>query len=161
MSNRFFQGIVYQLKESIDRTVGVVDENDNFVYLNAEDYLKSPMPFVDETDEDEVADEMRERKNSVSMQVKICEDGKLYLLLPIPEGATMEEVNEVVASGELMLVDGMITERPINWEERDGELWYDSGVEGDSDGEPIDSWVKGIDENGLFAFFTTRFVKAE
>ncbi len=27
MSNRFFQGVVYQLKESIDRTVGVLDEN--------------------------------------------------------------------------------------------------------------------------------------
>ena len=27
MSNRFFQSIVYQLKESIDRTVGVIDEN--------------------------------------------------------------------------------------------------------------------------------------
>jgi len=26
MSNRFFQGVVYQLKESIDRTVGVLDE---------------------------------------------------------------------------------------------------------------------------------------
>ncbi len=26
MSNRFFQGVVYQLKESIDRTVGVIDE---------------------------------------------------------------------------------------------------------------------------------------
>ncbi len=27
MSNRFFQSIVYQLKDSIDRTVGVIDEN--------------------------------------------------------------------------------------------------------------------------------------
>ena len=26
MSNRFFQGVVFQLKESIDRTVGVIDE---------------------------------------------------------------------------------------------------------------------------------------
>ena len=26
MSNRFFQGVVYQLKDSIDRTVGVLDE---------------------------------------------------------------------------------------------------------------------------------------
>jgi len=44
-----------------------------------------------------VDDEMRERKNAISMQVKICEDGKLYLLIPIPEGATMEEVNEAQA----------------------------------------------------------------
>ena len=31
MSNRFFQGIVYQLKESINRTVGVIDENGSIV----------------------------------------------------------------------------------------------------------------------------------
>lgn len=27
MSNRFFQGVVYQLRESIDRTVGVLDDS--------------------------------------------------------------------------------------------------------------------------------------
>lgn len=31
MSNRFFQGVVYQLKDSIDRTVGVLDEFGNVV----------------------------------------------------------------------------------------------------------------------------------
>ena len=31
MSNRFFQGIVYQLKESIDRVVGVIDENGTII----------------------------------------------------------------------------------------------------------------------------------
>ena len=52
------------------------DDESGFVYLSAEDYLKSPMPYVDETDEDAVADEMKERKKMVGMQVKICEDGK-------------------------------------------------------------------------------------
>lgn len=31
MSNRFFQGIVYQLKESINRVVGVIDENGSII----------------------------------------------------------------------------------------------------------------------------------
>ncbi len=31
MSNRVFQGMVYQLKESIDRTVGVIDENGTII----------------------------------------------------------------------------------------------------------------------------------
>lgn len=31
MSNRFFQGVVYQLKESLDRVVGVIDENGTIV----------------------------------------------------------------------------------------------------------------------------------
>ena len=38
------------------------DDESGFVYLSAEDYLKSPMPYVDETDEEAVADELRERK---------------------------------------------------------------------------------------------------
>ena len=40
------------------------DDESGFVYLSAEDYLKLPMPYVDETDEDAVADEMKERKKS-------------------------------------------------------------------------------------------------
>lgn len=38
MSNRFFQGIVYQLKESINRTVGVIDENG--IVVSCSDLIK-------------------------------------------------------------------------------------------------------------------------
>lgn len=38
MSNRFFQGVVYQLKETIDRTVGVID--DNGVIISCSDLIK-------------------------------------------------------------------------------------------------------------------------
>ena len=27
MSNRLFQGVIYQMKDAIDRVIGVVDEN--------------------------------------------------------------------------------------------------------------------------------------
>ena len=136
------------------------DDESGFVYLSAEDYLKSPMPYVDETDEDAVADEMKERKKMVGMQVKICEDGKLYLLSPLPDGVSQEEVDKAVSAGVITLLDGMMADRPMAWEERDGELWYDTGIEGEVFGEKTDSWVKAIDENGYFTFATTRFVKA-
>ena len=136
------------------------DDESGFVYLSAEDYLKSPMPYVDETDEDAVADEMKERKKMVGMQVKICEDGKLYLLSPLPDGVSQEEVDKAVSAGVITLLAGMMADRPMAWEERDGELWYDTGIEGEVFGEKTDSWVKAIDENGYFTFATTRFVKA-
>ena len=49
---------------------------------------------------------------------------------------------------------------PIAWEERNGELWYDTGIDGEVFGEKADTWVKAIDEDGYFIFATTRFVKA-
>ena len=136
------------------------DDESGFVYLSAEDYLKSPMPYVDETDEEAVADEMKERKKMIGMQVKICEDGKLYLLSPLPEGVSQEEVDQAVSAGVITLLDGMMTDRPIAWEDRSGELWYDTGIAGEVFGEKADSWVKAMDEDGYFTFAATRFVKA-
>ena len=142
-------------------SIGAMNDNDEMVYLSAEEYLNSPMPYVDESDEEAVADELRERKKMVGMQVKICEDGKLYLLSPLPEGVSQAEVDKAVSAGVITLLDGMMAGRPMTWEERDGELWYDTGIEGEVFGEKADSWVKGIDENGYFTFATTRFVKAD
>ena len=41
-------------------SIGAVNENDEMVFMNAEEYLASPMPYIDETDEEAVADEMKE-----------------------------------------------------------------------------------------------------
>ena len=53
-----------------------------------------------------------------------------------------------------MLIDDMLSDKAIAWEERDGELWYDTGI-GD------DSWTKAIDENGFFTFITMKFKKID
>ena len=141
-------------------SIASTDENDNFVYLSAEEYLKAPMPYIDETDEDEVQNELQERKNMISAQLKICDDGNMYMLMPIPEGVTQEEVDEAVSAGEIKLVDGMMTDSPIKWEERNGEFWYDTGIEGEVFGEKADSWVKASDDEGFISIFTTRYTKA-
>ncbi len=137
-------------------SIGVRDENDELVYLGAKEYLESPMPYIDETDPEAVGDEMRERKQTVGGKLAVCEDGKLYMLMPLPEGVSQEEVDAAVAAGHIMLYDGMMTDKPLNCEERDGELWLEVG-EGMSD----DGWVKLSDENGFLSFMTTRFEKAE
>ena len=140
-------------------SIGMPDDEKGFVYLSGDEYLASPMPYIDETDEEAVQDEMNERKKTIGMQVKVCEDGKLYLLMPLPEGVSREEVDKAVSAGVITLLDGMMADRPMAWKERNGELWYDTGIEGEVFGEKADSWVKAIDKDGYFTFATTRFVK--
>lgn len=137
-------------------SVGMMDENDEMVYMSAEEYLNAPMPYVDETDEEAVADEMKERKQIVGGQLAVCEDGKLYMLMPLPEGVSQAEVDAAVAAGHIKLYDGMITDEPKAWEERSGELWLEVG-----EGMSEDGWVKLSDDDGFLSVMTIRYAKAD
>ena len=137
----------------IFHSIGTITDADEMVYLSAEEYLKSPMPYIDETDEEAVADELRERKNMIGAQIEIREDGKLYTLMPLPEGVTKEEVDAAVAAGQISLRDGMMVGGVEAWEEREGALWYTTELS-------EDGWTKGSDGDGFVFFMTLRFVKA-
>ncbi len=137
-------------------SIGAMSEDDEMVYMNAEEYLASPMLYIDETDEEAVAEELNDRKQMIGGKLDICEDGTLYMLVPIPEGVSQEEVDAAAAAGRIMLRDGMLTDEPKKWEERDGELWLEVGF-----GMSDDGWVKLSEEGALLQFMTTRYVKAE
>ena len=137
-------------------SIGMVNDSDEVVFLSAEEYLKAPMPYIDESDEEAVADELKERRNMIGGQIAVCEDGKLYMLMPLPEGVSKEEVDKAVKAGVIKLYDGMITDDPKAWEERDGELWLEVG-----EGMSEDGWVKLSDDDGNLLFMTTRYVRAE
>ena len=136
-------------------SIGMMNDSDEMVYLSAEEYLKAPMPYVDESDEDAVADELNERRQMIGGQIDVCEDGKLYMLLPLPEEVSKEEVDEAVKAGIIRLHDGMMSDEPKAWEERDGALWLEVG-----EGMSEDGWVK-LSDDGYLTFMTTRYVKAE
>ncbi len=140
-------------------SIGVFNDNDELVYLTAEEYLDSPMLYIDETDKEAVDEEMKERKKTIGMQIKICDDGKMYMLMPLPEGVPQAEVDEAVAAGYFTLVDGMITDSPMQWELRNGELWYDTGIQGEVFDEEVQTWVKALDESGYFTFMNYMFIK--
>lgn len=137
-------------------SIGMVNDSDEVVFLSAEEYLKAPMPYIDESDEEAVADELKERRNMIGGQIAVCEDGKLYMLMPLPEGVSKEEVDKAVKAGVIKLYDGMMTDDPKAWEERDGELWLEVG-----EGMSEDGWVKLSDDDGNLLFMTTRYVRAE
>ena len=137
-------------------SIGTVNDSDEVVFLSAEEYLKAPMPYIDEADEEAVADELKERRMMIGGQIAVCEDGKLYMLMPLPEGVSKEEVDKAVKAGVIKLYDGMMTDDPKAWEERDGELWLEVG-----EGMSEDGWVKLSDDDGNLLFMTTRYVRAE
>lgn len=137
-------------------SIGTVNDSDEVVFLGAEEYLKAPMPYIDESDEEAVADELKERRNMIGGQIAVCEDGKLYMLMPLPEGVSEEEVDKAVKAGVIKLYDGMMTDDPKAWEERDGELWLEVG-----EGMSEDGWTKISDDDGHLLFMTTRYVRAD
>ena len=137
-------------------SIGMVNDSDEVEFLSAEEYLKAPMPYIDESDEEAVADELKERRNMIGGQIAVCEDGKLYMLMPLPEGVSQEEVDKAVKAGVIKLYDGMMTDDPKAWEERDGELWLEVG-----EGMSEDGWVKLSDDDGNLLFMTTRYTKAD
>lgn len=137
----------------IFNSIGVIMDSDEMVYLNSENYLKAPMPYVDETDEEAVADELRERKTMIGMQLEICEDGKMYMLMPFPDNITKEEIKSAIDSGEINVREGMMIAGLELWEDREGVLWYTTDL---SD----DGWTKGSDGDFVF-YMTARFVKAD
>ena len=143
-------------------SIGSIDENDNLIYLNSEEYINSPMPYIDESDEEMVEDELNERKKMVGACLKICDDGNLYMLIPIPDDIPQEEINQAVSAGEIKIIDGAMADRPMRWELRDDEFWMDTGIEGEVfDDEEVDGWVKPIDEEGFLNLMNFRFVKED
>lgn len=140
-------------------SVMVFDDNDLPVYLTPEAYLHSPMPYIDESDEEAVADEMKERQKTIGMKIKICEDGNLYLLMPLPAGVPQAEIDRAVAAGVIKVMDGAMTDDPMRWELRDGVFWLNTGMAGEIMEEPTDGWVQPVDENGFFCFMNFRFIK--
>lgn len=113
-------------------SIGTVDdETCERIWLNAEEYMNSPMPYVDETDEDAVADEIKERKRTIGTLLEVCEDGKMYVLMPLPDGVSEEEVEAAAKAGVIKVRDGMLTDEPFDWKEQEGELWVKMGVPDD------------------------------
>ena len=132
----------------------VIDDEEGLVFLNAEEYLASPMPYIDETDEDEVASEMKERKQTVGSQIEVCEDGTCYMLMPLPENASKEEVDAAVAAGYIKLHNGMMTDDPFIWEEREGNLWLNMN-------KGSDEFIQVSDGSGYLTLVTTRYTKVD
>lgn len=84
-------------------------------------------------------------------EVYFEEDGNLVFLSPLPEDVSKEELDEALASGELILKDGKMITSHNQWKVEDGKIMTDTGMEGEVLGEKVGPWVelKEIDDNTI------------
>ena len=134
-------------------SIASFDDDGGVTYLGREEYLASPMPYVDTEDEDAVADEMKQRKQMSGSALEVCEDGTLYMLMPLPEGVSLAEAEAAAAAGVISLRGGMITQDPMKWEEREGEFYLDFNLGGD---EPTK-----VSEGGFIHIMSMRYAKEQ
>lgn len=82
-------------------------------------------------------------KESIGFGYVFTEDGKALTVFPIPADMPKEEIDEMIASGEMKLYDDstMILEEKA-WKEEDGDLLYNTGVKGEVLGETVSPWVE-------------------
>ena len=82
-----------------------------------------------------------------------CGTTAVLMMLEKPADMSQEEVDEMVAAGEMELYDGYLVYEKHPWKEEDGKVLFDSGMKGEVFGEAVSPWVeiKGSDDE-LFLF---------
>lgn len=133
------------------------DDEEGAKYLTIEELLQKPVP--EGTDPEEAEDNRKELLSMTNMLLRICEDGTLKVMSPIPEEVSQEELDAAIASGEVFVEDGYIYDKVQKWEDRDGVIYYDTGIEGEIFGEKADPWDKLFDDEGLADMMFMKFKK--
>lgn len=96
------------------------------------------------------------------MQMMFAEDGTITMLTPIPEGASQEEVDAAVKSGQITLKDGMMLMGENHWKVEDGKNMADTGLEGEVMDEKVGPWeeLKEVD-GGMIEMSLFRIARME
>lgn len=76
----------------------------------------------------------------LSTVLNFKDDGMIDMLIPVPEDITKEEIDEAVAAGEIVMVDGLMLMEQMPWKAEDGKAYYDSGEQGEVAGEAMSPW---------------------
>ncbi|MBP5135647.1 MAG: hypothetical protein ILP24_07825 [Paludibacteraceae bacterium] len=133
------------------------DDDGKQVRMDAEAYINSPL---DEESPEEIKHELDERKRYTQMLLEVHDD-HIAMKMPLPEGVSQAEIDEAVASGEIRLADGMMLLEEKACEVRNGDLYINSNIQGETLGEPVDPWVKLNTDDGFLELFTTRFERVK
>ena len=121
------------------------EKKEDFEWLSVEDFLAKP-----DIDPDYI---------HASKTLMEFDESKINMLVPIPEGATQEEIDEAVKSGEIQLKDGMMFAECYDWKIEDGKAYFDTQEEGEVLDEQVSPW-REIEEIGdMIEIMTFRFVK--
>ena len=109
--------------------------------------------------EDILADDSVEDKDLFYSKALFTEDGRLLMMLEKPEDMSQEEVDEMVASGEMEVYEDYLVYEKFPWKEEDGKILFDSGAKMEVLGEEIPSWIEIKSDGDGILLFTYKLVR--
>ena len=124
------------------------DEEKGMVWMDAADILAK--------------DDDKDTQMMLKAIVLIEENGSMTFLSPLPDGVSQEEIDEALASGDLVLRDGLMLVGENQWKEENGKYLADTGAEGEVLGEKVGPWeeIKILDSDMIEVMFY-RLKRAE
>lgn len=85
-----------------------------------------------------------------------ADDGKVKVLVPIPEGATQQEIDEAVAAGIVEVYDEKTMVGGVyEWKTEDGKIYVDSGLHNKGEHD----WGEVTETDGMLNFLTYKLVR--
>ena len=94
--------------------------------------------------------------------IEITDDGSIMTCMPIPDGTPAEAIEAAKAGGMEIVDDKFAVLGRTPWKEEDGVIKFDSGVRGETLGEPVDPWAPlEEDENGLLKYLVMKLERME
>ncbi len=97
----------------------------------------------------------RDMKQFLEGRFLFDEEGKVKVLVPLPEGVTQEEVDQAVAQGIIELYgDDLMVGGAYLWKAEDGKVFVDSGFKG---GEH--DWCEVTETDGMLDFLIYKLVR--
>jgi len=92
-------------------------------------------------------------------KVMFTEGGEILMMLEKPDDMSQEEVDELIASGEMEAYEDYIVYEKFPWKVEDDKVMFDSGTKGEILGMEVSPWVeiKGNDDEVFF--MTYKLVK--
>ncbi len=102
--------------------------------------------------EDLLADESVDDKELYMSKVMFTEGGEILMMLEKPDDMSQEEVDELIASGEMEAYEDYIVYERFPWKVEDDKIMFDSGTKGEILGMEVSPWVeiKGTDDEVFF-----------
>lgn len=130
-------------------------EGDEKKYVTAEELINKK--YDESLDPEYVKHEKASTLALTKIILRISADGTLKALQPVPDFVTKEELDAAVAAGEVLVEDGYIYDKVQKWEDRDGVIYYDTGIQGTVFDQPADPWSKLLDDEGYVNYMLMRF----
>lgn len=96
------------------------------------------------------------------MVMQFDEDGTIFMMTPLPDGVSQDEVDAAVKAGQVTLKDGLMLMEEMHWKTEDGKVYTDTEPEGEVMGEKVGPWAELKEvSDGVYELMLMRIARAE